>query len=185
METARIDMRSEIAGVDFGSKLLDERFKKTMESLSKEPGKSIWLSSDNRSEAKAAYRMNVEIMRQTDERTKRRITESGCEVILAFQGTMGVNYDGHKKTAGMGYSIAQDILFTAKLAGWDGAETDIVTDLERISDHCSNVALYVIETMSEKGDVKFESHQYLRQTRKSEEFLNQFNGYKDKYLTLL
>ena len=65
------------------------------------------------------------------------------------------------------------------------AFNDIVTDLERISDHCSNVALYVIETMSEKGDVKFESHQYLRQTRESEEFLNQFNGYKDKYLTLL
>ena len=76
METARIDMRSEIAGVDFGSKRLDERFKKTMESLSKEPGKSIWLSSGNRSEAKAGYRMlsnekmsDVEIMRQTGERT--------------------------------------------------------------------------------------------------------------------
>ena len=110
MEIKEFEIRSEFAGIDFGSKRLEERFKKVMENLSKEPDKSIWLASGNRSEAKAAYRMlsneklnDEEILRQTGESTRNRIAEQGCEVILAVQDTMSVNYDGHKKTEGMGY----------------------------------------------------------------------------------
>ena len=109
MEKA-FEIRSEFESIDFGSKRLEERFIKTMENLSKEPDKSIWLASGNRSEAKATYRMlsneklnDVEILRQTAKSTSRRIVEHGCEVILAVQDTMSVNYDGHKKTDGMGY----------------------------------------------------------------------------------
>jgi hypothetical protein len=104
------EMLEEFAGIDFGSERLEKRFKKTMEKISKEPEKSIWLASGNRSEAKAVYRMlsneklnDEEILRQTAESTRHRIAESGSEVILAVQDTMGVNYDGHVKTTGIGW----------------------------------------------------------------------------------
>ena len=104
------DIGEEFEGIDFGSKRLEERFKKTMEKLAKEPDKSIWLASGSRSEAKAGYRMlgneklsDEEILRQTVESTIGRIEESGSAVILAVQDTMGVNYDGHKKTTGIGW----------------------------------------------------------------------------------
>jgi len=110
MEIKNFEIRREFAGIDFGSKRLEERFVKTMENLSKEPDKSIWLASGNRSEAKATYRMlsneklkDEEILRQTVESTNGRITESGCKVILAVQDTMLVPYDGHEKTEGIGW----------------------------------------------------------------------------------
>jgi len=110
MEIKNFEIRSEFAGIDFGSKRLEERFKKTMENLAKEPEKSIWLASGNRSEAKAAYRMlsneklnDEEILCQTVESTNRRISESCCKIILAVQDTMLVSYDGHEKTAGIGW----------------------------------------------------------------------------------
>ena len=78
MDEKKFDIRSEFESIDFGSKRLEERFVKTMEKTSKEPGKSIWLASGNRSEAKAAYRMlsneklnDEEIVRQTGESTNR------------------------------------------------------------------------------------------------------------------
>lgn len=110
MEVKKFEISAEFAGIDFGSKRLEERFVKTMEHLSKEPEKSIWLASGNRREAKAAYRMlsnkklkDAEILRQTVESTNRRISESGSEVILAVQDTMLVPYDGHEKTDGIGW----------------------------------------------------------------------------------
>jgi hypothetical protein len=110
MEVKNFEISAEFAGIDFGSKRLEERFVKTMENLSKEPDKSIWLASGNRNEAKATYRMlsneklkDEEILRQTAESTNRRITESGWEVILAVQDTMLVPYDRHEKTAGIGW----------------------------------------------------------------------------------
>ena len=104
------EIRAEFEGIDFGSKRLEERFKKTMEKISKEPEKSIWLASGNRNEAKAAYRMlgneklnDDEILRTTRESTINRICESGSEVILAVQDTMKVNYEKHEKTDGIGW----------------------------------------------------------------------------------
>ena len=81
-----------------------------MENLSKEPDKSLWLVSGNRSEAKATCRMlsnkklkDAKILRQTVESTNRRISESVSEVILAVQDTMLVPYDGYEKTNGIGW----------------------------------------------------------------------------------
>lgn len=65
------------------------------------------------------------------------------------------------------------------------AFNDIMTDLERIADHCSNIALYIIEAIYERSGEKFEAHQYARQARENPEFTEQFNAYKDKYLKLL
>jgi hypothetical protein len=104
------EIRGEFEGIDFGSKRLEERFVKTMEKLSKEPEKSIWLASGSRNEAKAAYRMlsneklnDEEILRATRESTINRISKSGSEVILAVQDTMKVNYEKHEKTDGIGW----------------------------------------------------------------------------------
>jgi hypothetical protein len=44
-------MGTEFAGLDFNSKRLEQRFIQTMETLSRQPGKSIWFCNGNRAEA--------------------------------------------------------------------------------------------------------------------------------------
>ncbi len=57
--------------------------------------------------------------------------------------------------------------------------SDILTDASRVSDHCSNIAVSIIET--EKSE--FDTHQYLGtvKTVKPPEFLSAFNEYSEKY----
>ncbi|GHT92296.1 hypothetical protein FACS1894122_05950 [Alphaproteobacteria bacterium] len=50
-------MSEEFLGLDFNSLRLEKRFVRTMETLSKSPDKSIFVSSESRSESKAIYRM--------------------------------------------------------------------------------------------------------------------------------
>ena len=57
--------------------------------------------------------------------------------------------------------------------------SDITTNFERISDHCSNVAISIVQT---KNDAAFESHVYLDQIKAENElFKEKFEKYKDRY----
>ena len=57
--------------------------------------------------------------------------------------------------------------------------TDLTTDFERVSDHCSNIAGLILE-MSAHGDVG--THQYLRDVRAGgESFKRNYNEYMRKY----
>ncbi len=57
--------------------------------------------------------------------------------------------------------------------------TDILTNASRVSDHCSNIAVSIIET--EKSE--FDTHRYLGtvKTVKPPEFLSAYNDYAEKY----
>ncbi len=56
--------------------------------------------------------------------------------------------------------------------------TDLLTDLERISDHCSNLACYVIESSHNDMDV----HDYLNRLKKDDgEFAEMYGKYREKY----
>ena len=57
---------------------------------------------------------------------------------------------------------------------------DLLIDYERISDHCSNVAVDILES----GDDMLEAHEYhlALDNRQNEEFLRHFNDYKKKYV---
>jgi len=57
--------------------------------------------------------------------------------------------------------------------------TDLLTNYERISDHCSNIAVYTIQLNSEKLD----AHKYLRKLRADQTgaFANEYNLYEEKY----
>lgn len=56
--------------------------------------------------------------------------------------------------------------------------SDILNNIERISDHCSNIAVAVIE--AEKDE--FEAHNYLNAVKSgNEDFDSEFNQYKEKY----
>lgn len=59
---------------------------------------------------------------------------------------------------------------------------DLITDYERIADHCSNVAVDLLE--SEKDE--FKSHEYHKslEYRQNETFNNYFNYYKGKYTVM-
>jgi hypothetical protein len=46
------NMAEEFADVDFNEARLEKRFVRTMETLSRQPGNSIWTSAENRAEAK-------------------------------------------------------------------------------------------------------------------------------------
>ncbi len=103
------NMEDEFAGLNCNSSRLEKRFIRTMETLSKQPDKSIWSCSENRAEAKAIYRMlgnenldRGEILRAHREATIRRMVQSGG-TILAVQDTTSLNYNTHEKMEGIGY----------------------------------------------------------------------------------
>ena len=57
--------------------------------------------------------------------------------------------------------------------------TDILTDLERVADHCSNIAGYIIE-LSKHNSLKM--HRYLKECRKeNEDFDKKYMFYSEKY----
>jgi hypothetical protein len=82
----------EFAGVDFNEARLEKRFVRTMETLSRQPDKSMRASNGNRAGAKAVYNMagnekfdRNEILRAHRERTIKRMADE--PVILAVQDT--------------------------------------------------------------------------------------------------
>ena len=56
--------------------------------------------------------------------------------------------------------------------------SDITTDFERISDHCSNIAVGIIQTAEDA----YESHEYLDSLDKSEDtaFYEKYISYREK-----
>lgn len=59
------------------------------------------------------------------------------------------------------------------------ALTDIVTDYERIADHCSNIAVAVIQM----GEKERDAHQYLGQIKTQDpQFAQLYRTYQDKYV---
>ena len=59
------------------------------------------------------------------------------------------------------------------------ALTDIVTNYERIADHCSNIAVAVIQMDEKEHDV----HKYLGQVKTQDpQFAQMYRTYKEKYL---
>lgn len=58
--------------------------------------------------------------------------------------------------------------------------TDLLTDLERVSDHCSNIAVNLIQI----NDNNFDNHQYLNDLKNEDnaDFINQYKEYSIKYL---
>ena len=58
--------------------------------------------------------------------------------------------------------------------------TDLLTNVERVSDHCSNVAVNLIQI----SDNSFDNHQYLHdlKTEDNKEFLSKYDEYSIKYL---
>jgi hypothetical protein len=112
-ERDAFNLVEEFAEVDFNEKRLEKRFRKTMETLAKDPQKSIYGSSANRAEAsdcKSAAIYNLlgndkfnkdEILRVHRDATIRRM--EGHPLILAAQDTTSVNYDGQQKMEGNGY----------------------------------------------------------------------------------
>lgn len=57
--------------------------------------------------------------------------------------------------------------------------SDLLTNYERVSDHCSNIAVYTLQLHSENLD----AHKYLRnvKARAVEEYVNEYNMYENKY----
>ena len=61
---------------------------------------------------------------------------------------------------------------------------DIVHDLEKISDHCSNIAIYTIQLV--EGAEEFDTHAYAKAAYKSgPQFETKLKFYQDKYLSRL
>lgn len=57
--------------------------------------------------------------------------------------------------------------------------TDLLTNLERVSDHCSNIAVCMIQVKENNMD----THEYMTELKRSEDsdFVNALNAYKQKY----
>jgi hypothetical protein len=94
-EGKSFDMEAEFEGLDFHSVRLEERFVRSMETLARQPDKSIREASENRVEAKAIYRMlsnesfdRKEILRAHREATIRRMTAYGGTTLLIYRLSM-------------------------------------------------------------------------------------------------
>lgn len=59
--------------------------------------------------------------------------------------------------------------------------SDIISNFERVSDHCSNIAVCVIQIVDSSS---FDTHEYLTEIKsgRNPEFMNDFNYYKDRYV---
>ena len=57
---------------------------------------------------------------------------------------------------------------------------DLLTNFERVSDHCSNIAVYLIQI----SDNSMDTHEYMNELKKLDrsEFMDEFNDYKKKYI---
>ncbi len=61
---------------------------------------------------------------------------------------------------------------------------DMVHDLEKISDHCENIAIYTIQLG--EGAEEFDTHEYSKKEyRETQQFKDQLKQYQQKYLTML
>ena len=58
---------------------------------------------------------------------------------------------------------------------------DLLTDYERISDHCSNIAVDIIES-EQGGGVEAHEYHLTHDYRNDEDFKSAFNDYKEKYM---
>jgi hypothetical protein len=101
-------MAEEFAEVDFNEERLEKRFRKAMETLARDPQKSIYGSCATRAESKAIYNLlgndkfdTGEIIKAHRAATIRRM--DGRPVILAVQDTTSVNYDTQQNMEGNGY----------------------------------------------------------------------------------
>ena len=56
--------------------------------------------------------------------------------------------------------------------------SDVITSYERVSDHCSNIAVCLMQ-VNEDG---YDTHEYLKDMKHNEIFTEQYNEYKEKYL---
>lgn len=57
---------------------------------------------------------------------------------------------------------------------------DLLTNFERVSDHCSNIAVYLIQI----SDNSMDTHEYMNELKKLDrsEFMDEFNDYSKKYI---
>ncbi len=57
--------------------------------------------------------------------------------------------------------------------------SDLLTNFERVSDHCSNIAVSIIELSHDS----FDTHEYLQAVKSGSdpEFIEHFNEYRKKY----
>ena len=56
--------------------------------------------------------------------------------------------------------------------------SDVVTSYERIADHCSNIAVCLLQVDKDGYD----THGYLKDVKHNEFFNNQYEEYKEKYM---
>ena len=62
---------------------------------------------------------------------------------------------------------------------------EVLTNLERISDHCSNIAIQVIKR--EHDNTKFDAHEHLKMLHDgvTDSYTKMFEDYEEKYYTIL
>lgn len=97
---------AEFGGISFGDKRLDNRFLETAEQLGKHANGSVLSAMKGRNDARGFYRLlkndkfSLEKLQAcVKETTAERLTGK----VLLIQDTSDINFNGHKKTEGLGY----------------------------------------------------------------------------------
>jgi hypothetical protein len=107
MENKNYQPKNDFESVNFGDKRLNDRLQKAVESFTKNAQKSILGAEEDRSGAKAFYRLlsneKFEIEKLADAAMTATINRMK-DTVLLIEDTTDVNLNGHKKTEGLGYS---------------------------------------------------------------------------------
>jgi hypothetical protein len=107
MPIQKIHPKESFDFVDFGDKRLNDRLRKSVENITKNAQKSILGAEEDRSGAKAFYRLlgNEKFDGERLSESAMTTTISRMEgTVLLIEDTTDVNLNGHRKTEGLGYS---------------------------------------------------------------------------------
>lgn len=107
MNTKRCQPKRDFETVDFGDKRLNSRLQQSVEDFTQSTKKSVLGAGKNRSSAKGFYRLlsNKKFEMQKVAEAARDATIERMEgTVLLIEDTTDLNFNGHKKTEGLGYS---------------------------------------------------------------------------------
>jgi len=158
----------------FGDKRLDKRLQTTVEAMSVKAEASILSGCGTRHGAKAFYALlsnskysQEKVIKSAQMATVERIKDSEVTEVLLPQDTTDINYNGHKKTEGLGYSsnTTKGIKVHSCLAlKPDGTPLGLMTQLYETREQAKQAAPK--EELKKRPTAEKESYRWLETVRK-------------------
>lgn len=145
---------------------------------------SIAKSAEEIAEKNIVFSENAKIELETAEKAVNEILEITCKALKTGDKNIALEVEPLEKAISRLLKIIKKNHISRLTNGKSTTETgfiisDLITSYQRVADHCSNLAMYVIGVC----ETAFDSHRYLNEYRNSADnnFEKRFQAYKTKY----